>query len=215
MNKLFILDLGSGNTCQNNATYIKTMISKLSKVDKERRFILKWQLFKKAGDNIPLEFDKFKIAYECAEKLGYKTTASVFDIESLQFLCEFKIPFIKIANDKELYSLIQYVPDEIPVIASMADKSMSLLGKLAFASKMCCVSDYPAKAEDYVKRFTLAQLYYGISDHTETWDLFEKYTPKIYECHYCLPDSTGPDALSFARRPNDLKYILTKLGEKE
>jgi len=50
-------------------------------------------------------------------------------------------------------------------------------------------------------------LHYGISDHTEGLYLYKKYRPKVYERHFCLEDSTGPDAVSFAIKPCDLKEL--------
>ena len=51
--------------------------------------------------------------------------------------------------------------------------------------------------------------YHGpISDHTTDFQLYNKYKPKIYECHYKLEDSTGLDAGEFARTPEQLAEIL-------
>ena len=86
MNNIFILDLSGGNICHNNYAIIQRMIDEIAEVDPDRRFILKWQIFERAGNNIPLFQSCFVKAYEYAEKLGYQTTASVFDINSLNFL---------------------------------------------------------------------------------------------------------------------------------
>jgi sialic acid synthase SpsE len=207
MNNIFIADFGSGNTCENDTKYIRKMIESLAEIDTERKVIIKWQLFKYAGINIPLEEGKFLFAYDTARRLGFQTTASVFDQESLNFLLNFDTPFIKIANRPELYPLIGEIPRKIPVITSIKDQWYND-PNLQFSDLLCCVSNYPAKIEDYEKNFGLAMLKHGISDHTENWNLFEKYQPHIFECHFKLPDSVGYDSGSFARTPDMLKYIL-------
>jgi len=210
MNSIFILDLSGGNICRNNYATIQWMIDEIAGVDPDRKFILKFQLFERAGNNIPLFQSCFVKAYEYAEKLGYQTTASVFDINSLNFLLNFDIPFLKVANRPELYHLIGEVPRKIPVITSVKDQWYNSTD-LQFSNVLACVSNYPAKIEDYEKNFCVAMLKNGISDHTENWTLFEKYLPRIYECHFKLKDSSGPDAGPFARTPEMLKYIISRV----
>ena len=208
MNSIFILDLSGGNICRNNYATIQWMIDEIAGVDPDRKFILKFQLFERAGNNIPLFQSCFVKAYEYAEKLGYQTTASVFDINSLNFLMNFDVPFIKIANRPELYHLIGEVPRKIPVLTSVKDQWYNPID-VQFSNTLACVSNYPAKIEYYEKNFSVNILKAGISDHTEGWDLFEKYLPRIYECHFCLEhDNNNPDAGPFARTPEMLKKIL-------
>ena len=226
-----VLDFGSGNTCKNNTNYVKRMIDELAAVDTGKHEIcIKWQLFKKAGDNIPLEKHVFNYAYEYAKKYGYKTTASVFDKESLDFLLEFDVPFIKIANRRDLDGLIGEVPRKIPIHVSIGGREYDGINKenpWPSAPKisqinsnlkyMCCVSKYPANIKDYEERFDLdremrigAQ---GISDHTIGLQFFKKMfsyqvKPAIWEKHYKLSDSTGFDAGDFAITPEELKGVL-------
>ena len=151
----------------------------------------------------------FKYAYHIAEDCGIATTASVFDENSLDFLLHFDIPFIKIANRPELYKLAGQIPRDIPVIFSISKwEDITYNWKSNF---LCCVSKYPAQAGDYEDIFNSEQLEYSISDHTENFDLFLKYKPKLYECHFCLEDSTGLDAKSFARRPKDIIKIYDSI----
>ena len=211
---MIILDFGSGNTCKNNFNYGTRMIDELAAVDKDRKCIIKWQLFKKAGENIPLTWDIFEMLYEYAKKeYGYKTTASVFDIYSLRFLQQFEVPFIKIANRPDLYSLIGEMPRKTKVIRSFDALSnrndMEHCPYYLDSSihNMACVSKYPATIEEYnivAEGFDMR----NISDHTCNWSLYYKYKPQIYECHYKLEDSTGPDAGTFARTPEQLREIL-------
>ena len=114
-----ILDFGSGNTCKNDKAYIKRMIDELCDIDNEKHeVIIKWQLFEKAGNNIPLDRDLFHFAYNYAGIMGYKTTASVFDEGSLSFLLKYDVPFIKIANNKKYYPLMDLIPFRIPIYTS-------------------------------------------------------------------------------------------------
>lgn len=200
-----ILDFGSANTCKNDIKIVKRMIDELVKVDsKKYEVIIKWQLFEKAGENIPLNWGVFKYAYDYAKEKGYQTTASVFDLKSLKYLLEFEVPFIKVSNRPDLYWLIGYVPRNIQIYASGITEWKQLV------KNFICVSKYPAELKEYEELAgsfnTLSN--HNISDHTATWDLFNKYKPSIYECHYKLPDSTGLDAGSFARTPEQLKEIL-------
>lgn len=213
-----ILDFGSANTCKNDKRYVKKMIDALYAVDKKKHeIIIKWQLFKKAGDNIPLTREVFEYAYEYAKKKGYRTTASVFDLESLKYLLTFDIPFVKIANRRDLYYLIDHVPRSIQVIASYDNKAY--LFKYKCVIPMYCVSDYPATYGQYA--YGGAEFLDSISDHTKNLDLFNMeyldrtiYRTRIkdwnfFEMHYALKDSTGLDAdCGVCKTPEMLKEIL-------
>jgi len=212
-----ILDFGSGNTCNNDKKYIKRMIDELKKVDTgKHEVVIKWQLFKEAGDNIPLTHDCFDYAYDYAKKLGYKTTASVFDVNSLKFLLQYVIPFVKISCRKELYHLIDLIPRGIPVYVSYDNRGY--LPAHGQYTKLPCISLYPASIDSYnaayrrlntLTAFGSENRYPGtVSDHTVGLELVKTYKPKIWEKHYKLPDSTGLDAGSWAITPKELKEIL-------
>jgi sialic acid synthase SpsE len=210
-----ILDFGSGNTCRNDWTYAKKMIDKLKEIDTgKHEVIIKWQLFEKAGKNILLKHEVFERAYNYAKELGYQTTSSVFDKESLDFLLQFDIPFVKIANNRKLDWLIGEIPRKIPAYISYGEyeeESLSDLRKMGGIVPFCCVSQYPANFEDYAKiieNWFLGINFLGISDHTTNFGLWYRYQPKIIEMHYKLSDSTGLDAGLFARTPEMLKEVL-------
>jgi hypothetical protein len=232
-----ILDFGSGNTCKNDPKIVKKMIDELAKVDKKRQCIIKWQLFEKAGDNIPLTHASFEYAYKYAQRKGFKTTASVFDEKSLDFLLNrdlrlfnqgatptlfpggifyqpdpgeepirFKVPFVKIANRRDLYWLIEKIPRTMPVYVSY-DNVVYLpkcLGELD--KKLYCISKYPAQVEDYVNAKGD-----GISDHTVGLKIIKKWDLQLLEKHFKLPDSTGLDAGPFAITPDELREVLKLL----
>jgi sialic acid synthase SpsE len=168
--------------------------------------VIKWQLFKEAGDNVPLHPNVFDAAYHFAmTNFGIETTASVFDKESLDFLLTYRIPFVKIANSIESKKMMSNIKMEQKVIIStdvpnfMDFKPNQLL---------YCISKYPATTNEYETKFG-DKMQEGISDHTTNFDLFNKYQPKVYEFHFKLEDSVGPDAGEFARTPAQIKEWLT------
>ena len=202
---MIIIDAGSGNTCNNDNKYISKMIDELSRIDKERTCIIKWQLFFTAGNNIPLTHESFDFAFNYARLLGFQTTASVFDEESLMFLLKYKPCFIKIANKPVLYdTVMREITVDTPVIVSWNKRRPQGINM----RYMCCVSKYPADLSDYENQFSADDLKAGISDHTTNWDLYNKYKPDVYEVHYKLEDSTGADSGSFARTPEQLRSLL-------
>ena len=208
---MIILDFGSGNTCKNDPDYIIRMIDELDAVDsRKHEVIIKWQLFdRQVGENEVLQAWAFSHAYNYAATKGYKTTASVFDKEALKFLLGFDIPFVKLANRPDLYWLAGEVPRKIPVYVSTGGAEYPDIADVL----LYCVSKYPAEVKDYKNKMLLNDMlglndYIGLSDHTTDFTLYHKYKPSIYECHYRLADSTGPDAGLFARTPEALREVL-------
>ncbi len=209
---MIILDFGSGNTCINDLSYIKKMYDELKKIDSgKKKIVIKWQLFKEAGENLPLTEKSFTYAYNYGRCLDYEITASVFDKESLNFLMKFDVPFVKIANNVKYYPLIDEIPRKYPVYVSWNGEFYNeyIQKNLSNLEVFACVSKYPAKIKDYE---TMRNLYYynvmNVSDHTEDFKLYRKFKPNKIEWHYKLEDSTGLDAGSFARTPEQLKEIL-------
>jgi sialic acid synthase SpsE len=212
-----ILDFGGGNTSKNDKAYIKRMYDELNAIDTgKHEIICKWQLFEEAGDNIPLTHDSFDFAYQYGTSLGYKVTSSVFDKNSLDFLLGYDVPMIKIANNRSLDYLIGEIPRKIPICISIGEHESFVkylnIDEFAFPLngdvRIFCVSNYPAKYDDYIAAFRPDQLHKGISDHTTDFSLFRKFEPKTIEWHYKLEDSTGLDAGEFARTPKQLQEVL-------
>ena len=209
-----ILDFGSGNTCKNDKLYIKHMIDELKAVDSgKQELIIKWQLWSLTnpqGNNLHLNWGNFEYAYYYAKELGYKTTASVFDKPSLDYLLQYDIPFVKIACNPKLHFLIDEVPRKIPVYVSYNDAPV--LGYNLI--NLYCIPEYPANFHLYVKHDELGNLiktadHLNISDHTTDLRLFNSLNPQIIEMHYALKDSTGLDAESkVCKTPEMLKEIL-------
>ena len=204
---MIVLDLGSGNTCQNDIKKVEDMIDAIAYVDSGKyEVVLKWQLFHSAPPNEPLKRDVFRHAYEYAADRGYKTTASFFDVDSMNFLLDFDVPFVKIANRTDLRPMAALI-DSVPIWVSY--QSSNKIGRRSLVKPLCCVSAYPAPIEAYERLFTSYHLTQGISDHTDGWDLFYKYQPLRYECHFVLKqDKKNPDAGPFARTPKYLEDIL-------
>jgi len=213
-----ILDFGSANTHKNNWNYLKRMIDELKAVDTgKHEVIIKHQLFKEAGANIPLDHDLFRRAYDYADLLGYRTTSSVFDEDSLDFLLQFDVPMVKIANRRDLDYLIGEVPRRIPVYVSFGNADTSYLKQILYQGNiysLLCVSQYPATMEDYEETFNnllrnTSEYKYGISDHTTNFGLWYRYQPQIVEWHYVLEHDPGNlDGGSFARTPEQLREVL-------
>jgi sialic acid synthase SpsE len=223
-----ILDI-SANTHRNDWDYLKRMLDSIKEIDSGKHtIVIKHQLFKEAGENIPLNRTIFELAYVYAEKLGYKTTSSVFDKESLDFLLQFEVPFIKLANRPDLYWLAGEIPRKIPVYTSIGEiKARYGLGTgkdIAFLSgifRLLCISKYPASIKDYKEAFNnthndepnildnLKKYKYGLSDHTTDFSLWNCYEPDVIEWHYVLEhDPNNLDGGPFARTPAMLKEIL-------
>jgi sialic acid synthase SpsE len=204
-----ILDFGSGNTCRNNADYACKMIDAVKAIDSgKHEIIIKWQLFESAPPNIPLDWDVFDEAYAHARKHGYKTTASVFDTYSLEYLLAFDIPFVKIPCRPNLYWLIGEVPRKIPLYVSIEygtngdlinfDKMIGLNSEILY-----CVPKYPALFEDY------DPMDLNISDHTVGLDLWNWGPHDIWEKHFVLERTTdNPDSGPFAVTPSELSEIM-------
>ncbi len=214
---MIILDFGSGETSKNDIPYIKRMIDELKAVDTgKHRVVIKWQLF--APETLPgpvpapLSLLAFDEAYKYAATLGYETTASVFDTWSLRKLLAYDVPFVKLACRPWVYPLlgVPWIVNGGPApraVVSVEDGvTGAMLKKQWDVDVLCCVPNYPATYSEY-EDFGYDSLMSGISDHTDTWQLYKDYEPDIYECHYKLEDSTGPDA-AYSRTPVMLKEVL-------
>lgn len=204
-----ILDY-SANTFKNDKKLIKRGIDEIKKIDSgKHEIVFKTQLFIKAGDNIPCTHESFEYLYEYGNSQGYKVTASVFDKESLDYLLMFDVPFIKLSNDSKL------LYDGVFMDALRTSPKYNLYASVSkpaldyrISEQLICISEYPASKEAYRNALEFCKKNPNISDHTEDWDIYNEHQPKIYECHYKLPDSTGLDAGSFARTPEMLREIL-------
>lgn len=222
-----ILDLSSGNTCCNDKTIVKQMINAIKAIDTgKHEIILKAQLSLPDGINLPLDHDVFDYMYRYGNEQGYKVTSSVADLESLKFLLQYDVPFVKLPNDRKLDWLIDYISRGMLIYKSV--EKANVYDSFRKIVSLYCISKYPATLEDYellfkpdygilwgdkhhcesdIKRRLIGRNI-GISDHTIGLELYKKYQPAIWEKHFKLPDSTGPDAGEFAITPDELREIL-------
>lgn len=204
---MIILDFGSGNTCRNDYREVRRMIDALADVDPKRRATIKWQLWTRGSEPqcSRLNWALFKRAYLYAEQRGFRTTSSVFDVESVRYLLTFDVPFVKIANRPYLRALARYVPRGVPIVGSYGPGEVELRAlRDDIDIWMACVSSYPAEE----KRYFGMDITGGCSDHTIGLDLWRKYKPAVFEKHYRLPDSTGPDAGPWAATPDEIAEVL-------
>ena len=202
----FIIEMGSGNTCKNDVGKVREMIDAVVSVDSgKHEVIFKHQLFKDEPPNKPLAREVFAWAYAYARGLGYQTTASVFDIESLSFLDLFDVPFIKIACRPKLYYLADLTENRC--VASFYEQGVASVEEEA--GWLACVPWYPAEIRDYEDKHSPLALGEGISDHTVGWKLYKRYNPARIEKHFCLKhDKKNPDAGPFAVTPDELAEVL-------
>jgi hypothetical protein len=206
-----ILDI-SANTHKNDIQYYMKMVRAITEIDnKKHEIIIKAQLFKKAGNNTPQGYKMFQ---QMKANTPYPVTASVFDLPSLTWIMEQgELPFIKIANNRDLDWLIGEIPRKIPVYRSIGKDAPDLLWDVV---DLLCISKYPATLNNYEKEFgylggnNYHHLLYGnISDHTIGLELVKKFQPKIYECHFVLEhDPRNLDGGLWAKTPMQLKEIL-------
>ena len=199
-----ILDMGSGNSCQNERSIVRDMIDAVKEVDTGKHdIIFKWQLFIDEPPNLSLSRNVFDYAYDYAYG-KYKTTASVFDKESLLFLRCYDTPFIKIACRPDLYPLI----DEFDKFYVSIDNCVNRVHH-SNINYMACISKYPAIMAEYQNEFPETMLIQATSDHTVGWDLYNKYKPDVLEKHFVLKhDKKNPDAGAFAVTADELKEIM-------
>ena len=210
-----IFELGSGETCKNDKDTIRRLVDSILDLDTcQHEIVFKWQLLKEVPKESPADLkllskDAFDYAYNYIRHCGYPCTASVFDMDSLSFLLQYDIPFVKIACRRSKYWLINMVPRKIPVyVAVKSPADVYFFVKDNYNVKtLCCVPKYPAVSTEYETTFGY-NLSLGISDHSPDLRLFHEYHPLVYERHIKLADSTGYDAGAHASLPEAFEDIL-------
>ena len=187
---MICLDFGQGDSTKNDPTYIKNLMDTVP-----QGVVIKFQLFVNHPVLTALKPSVFYQAWVHGQQTGKPVTASVFDEASINVMRQVQVPFYKIASHEKWYPLIDKCPDYAPIIVSV-DSHVRML-QLATENMtkhmafMCCVSEYPAEMEEYERLFTPMMLAQGISDHTTSTELYEKYRPILWERHY---GDRGPDA---------------------
>jgi sialic acid synthase SpsE len=220
MNKVIILDFGSGETNANTEEFME-MVDKIIHYKEhnksKNRIIVKFQLFTKESVPYlkPLEKDFFKFAYAYCLAAGLECTASVFDLSSIGYLLGFRPAAFKIAARENLYDLIDLLPlnQEIFVSVDNVAKMQYLYDKFGngFGHKLIflnCIPKYPALQEEYEEKFGHG-LSHSISDHTEGLDLYKRWQPCYFEKHVTsYHDNNIPDRSSYACTIDEIGGIL-------
>jgi len=216
-----ILDFSSGNTSRNNKTIVKRMIDAVKEIDTgKHEIILKAQLSLPDGINLPLDHEVFDYMYRYGNSLGYKVTSSVADLESLKFLLQYDVLFVKLPNDRKLDWLAGYIPRGMKIYISYGtceEYFKVRMGEIGYNTMpLACISKYPATLEEYDKEFYLQLMGLSgiengvcISDHTAGLDLYKEYKPAIWEKHFVLEhDSNNLDGGLFAILPSELAEVF-------
>ena len=208
-----ILDVGSGASLPDKET-ARRFVDEIKAVDTgKHQIVFKAQLFMHEPPNAPLSRFVFADLYDYAIDQGYGCTASVFDQDSLNYLSEFDVPFIKIACRPDLYEMINDISGEHMVYASYYPTNEQIVGSegqpLAADRILLCVPHYPAQAAVYKMELMHPEIRFdGLSDHTVGLDLYRELEPKIWEKHIKLAGTVGPDAGPWAMLPEEVGVIL-------
>lgn len=204
-----VLDVGSGASLPDADTACR-FVDAIKAVDSgAHEIVLKAQLFKAAPPNTPLAWPTFRTLYDYGKERGYQVTASVFDAESLMYLLTFDVPFVKIACRPSLYWLAGEVPRKVPVWVSVERDPRD---REENGEWLACVPKYPATDLDY--RLEFPEDAQCVSDHTVGWDMLNDWCtvkmmgPRIWEKHFILPTTKGPDVGPWAVTPEQLKEIM-------
>ena len=211
---MIILDFGNGSVCLNDRDNIKTMIDRLADVDIDRKIVIKWQLFLNIPPKLSLRRDLFDFAYKYAADLGFMTTASVFDLDSLDFLLRYHVPFVKLANQPQMWRYTDDVPRSVDLYVSVgSERDFKWMWYKKPTGVMACVSEYPATIDDYYETFGEKILKAGISDHTDNISLYKAYRPRLYEKHYTVPEIPTDKVRKYCADPYQVKKLLEVKNE--
>ena len=130
---------------------------------------------------LELSNDQFRELTKYAKKVGIIFLASPFDYESVDLLCELKVPYIKIASGEITnYPFLEYVSSKkIPIIMSTGMATIEEVRTAihifhqswAGATLLHCTSSYPTKPEDVnLKAMRVLRTTFdhpvGLSDHS-------------------------------------------------
>lgn len=187
---------------------------------------------------LELSYDEFRDIKEYCDKIGILFASTADEEESLDFLVELGIPFIKVGSgDVGNISYLRYIGSKkMPVILStgmstLADVEMSLQalrdGGATDITLLHCTTNYPCpydavnlKAMDTLKN--AFGLPVGYSDHTEGMEVPIAATARgagVIEKHFTLDrNMEGPDhkasmePKAFKEMVQAIRHIETVLG---
>lgn len=162
---------------------------------------------------LELSYDDFKKIKQHCDKIGIQFASTADEIESLDFLCELGIPFIKVGSgDIGNVSFLRYIGSKgLPIILStgmstLADVDISIRalkeGGATDITILHCTTNYPCPYGDVNLKAMLTlkdafRLPVGYSDHTIGKDVSVSAVAlgaSVIEKHFTLDcKMTGPD----------------------
>ena len=175
-----------------------------------------------------LTFNQWRQVYEYSKKKGIEFTASVFDIQGVDFLKSLKVPFVKLASsDLNNKRLIKYISKtKLPLIMSTGMASIDEVktsvdlftefSPLSNLSVLHCVSVYPCLLENTSlhKIKTLKNKLrcdIGFSDHTMSSKaacVAVSLGATILEKHFTIDKEMDGFDHKYASSPNEfLNYV--------
>jgi len=180
-------------------------------------------------ENIEFGKEEYDAIDKYCRELGAMWTASVWDVDSLDFILQYDIPFIKIASasitNVELLTAINEKVDNVLMSVGMSTeeqikKALSILDR-PYVELLWCNSNYPSKDEEIdlnaipvlQKKFNLNV---GYSGH-ETDDLPTILAATIHgvnviERHVTLDKRMWGSDQSASLDPDELQAVMSKLG---
>lgn len=210
----------SPNIHRNELSIWKSIVSTLHLSDIGiHKVVLKSQLFEIAGKNLVQDRGMFALAAQWAwEYCGYKTTSSVFDRRSVDFLLNlplpYELPFVKVAATPAQRRILDWIPRGVKVYMSVTDVEEYLEEEQSIIT-LFTVPKYPAELSDYSSINNERDK--RISDHTPGLELFNAYrgTIAIWEKHIRWNEwleagqpKSSPDDGPFALYPDEMAKIL-------
>lgn len=178
-------------------------------------------------ESASMPYEWYPTLIKATEAHSIDLIASVFDLESLEYLLRLDLPIVKVSSFEIIHiPLLQAISScQKPVILStgMASDSevsdaVKILGT-SDAANLClleCISAYPANPENYsikrmLKRKHLHNVEVGISDHTLSniaSILAVSHGAVVVEKHFLLDKSVKTLDSSFSIGPDELRRLV-------
>lgn len=182
-----------------------------------------------------LSYEEWEEVHAYSKKRNIEFTASVFDIEGIDFLKSLKVPFIKLASsDLNNKQLIQYISKSgIPLIISTGMASLkeveasakvfSEFNDLSNLNILHCVSVYPCKLENTMlhKIASLKKTIncdIGFSDHTldsKAACIATSMGVSFLEKHFTIDTSMDGFDHKYASSPEEFKQYVKDIRAVE
>lgn len=185
---------------------------------------------------LQLKFEWHDELKTLATELGISFCSTGFDLESIDFLCDLGIPFLKIPSGELTNKpyLIHIAQKKLPIILStgMADmkeveQALNILlqygANKSEITVLHCTTNYPTPFEEVNLKAMLTMeqqlgVNVGYSDHTNGSEVAIAAVAlgaKVIEKHFTLDRNLpGPDHAA-SLEPNELKYLISAIRNTE